>query len=327
MNNFGIKLKELRLKKGESQKDLADVLNISFQSVSKWEQGIHYPDVFMIEQIAKHYDVDYNYLFNKEDDNKLQIETFILETSVNENNAITVWTDFEYKNSIAPKAVLDETRHCAGNRFLMTHPGPKRYLIIAVNENHQICFMSHHKDNNIPICGPQGEFYSQTNGMGRNNPCLIIQDSYKYKFNGERTNGHEKDFEFVIPKNGFLINIPYYSIETKELLMFLTRKSLHKVIDRTLSGSYIYRNETLFKGSLCADELNSISVYLNDSKVLFEKVKSQENDETKYENLKEVIEELEDRIYALELRIEEMEEIGSRLDDLEDRIDDIDNLD
>ena len=40
MKDFGKKLKELRQKNNESQKELAEKLNITFQSISKWEQGV-----------------------------------------------------------------------------------------------------------------------------------------------------------------------------------------------------------------------------------------------------------------------------------------------
>ncbi len=42
---FADNLKEIRKKKGLSQEELADLLNVSRQAVSKWEQGIGYPEV------------------------------------------------------------------------------------------------------------------------------------------------------------------------------------------------------------------------------------------------------------------------------------------
>jgi transcriptional regulator with XRE-family HTH domain len=54
---FQDKLKELRTKHNETQQDLADYLNITFQSVSKWEKGICLPNIELIKEIASHYNV------------------------------------------------------------------------------------------------------------------------------------------------------------------------------------------------------------------------------------------------------------------------------
>ena len=57
MNNnleigIGEKIKSFRKKRGITQEQLADYLNISFQSVSKWECGDAYPDITMLPKIA-----------------------------------------------------------------------------------------------------------------------------------------------------------------------------------------------------------------------------------------------------------------------------------
>ena len=46
------KLKELRSKKNISQEKLAQYLNVSFQAVSKWENGNSYPDITLLPDIA-----------------------------------------------------------------------------------------------------------------------------------------------------------------------------------------------------------------------------------------------------------------------------------
>lgn len=57
MEHLAEKLRELRKKKGLSQEEAAAYLQISFQSVSKWERGISYPDVQMIVRIARFYGI------------------------------------------------------------------------------------------------------------------------------------------------------------------------------------------------------------------------------------------------------------------------------
>lgn len=50
--NIGEKIKSFRKKREITQEQLADYLNISFQSVSKWECGDAYPDITMLPKIA-----------------------------------------------------------------------------------------------------------------------------------------------------------------------------------------------------------------------------------------------------------------------------------
>ena len=51
--SFGTNLKTLREKKNLSQEDLARKLQISRQSISKWEQGISYPSILYLIPLAK----------------------------------------------------------------------------------------------------------------------------------------------------------------------------------------------------------------------------------------------------------------------------------
>ncbi len=50
---FGEKLRELRNKSGMTQRELADLLHVSFQTVSKWESGINEPDFSTLKELAK----------------------------------------------------------------------------------------------------------------------------------------------------------------------------------------------------------------------------------------------------------------------------------
>ena len=50
-------LRDLRAKRGNTQEDLANFLNISFQAVSKWERGESLPDIALLPKIAAFYDV------------------------------------------------------------------------------------------------------------------------------------------------------------------------------------------------------------------------------------------------------------------------------
>lgn len=55
---IGTFLKELRKKKGITQEELAEHLNVSSRSVSRWETGSNMPDISLLTEIADFYDVD-----------------------------------------------------------------------------------------------------------------------------------------------------------------------------------------------------------------------------------------------------------------------------
>lgn len=54
---LGKKIKLLRKEKGITQEQLADVLSVSSQAVSKWETGVSNPDISLISDIAKLFDI------------------------------------------------------------------------------------------------------------------------------------------------------------------------------------------------------------------------------------------------------------------------------
>lgn len=75
LNEFCNIIARLRKNKSMTQAVFAEKLNISPQSVSKWECGIGYPDVTMFPAIAEIMEVPINVLFGeitKEEEDKLQ---------------------------------------------------------------------------------------------------------------------------------------------------------------------------------------------------------------------------------------------------------------
>lgn len=53
MNNIGKRIKELRRKRDLTQEKLADYLGVTYQSVSKWETGVTFPDLSLIVPLAR----------------------------------------------------------------------------------------------------------------------------------------------------------------------------------------------------------------------------------------------------------------------------------
>lgn len=66
-NFFGVKLKELRIEKGLSQRKLGEVLDVCNQTVSFWETGSREPDLDTLVKIADFFEVSVDFLLNRED--------------------------------------------------------------------------------------------------------------------------------------------------------------------------------------------------------------------------------------------------------------------
>lgn len=56
---FGQKIKKLRTESNLTQKDLADKMNVTFQTVSKWENDTNEPDITNIKELAKIFNCSY----------------------------------------------------------------------------------------------------------------------------------------------------------------------------------------------------------------------------------------------------------------------------
>ena len=50
-------LKKLRKEKGITQEQLAEILNVSGRTVSRWETGNNMPDISILVDIADYYDI------------------------------------------------------------------------------------------------------------------------------------------------------------------------------------------------------------------------------------------------------------------------------
>ena len=71
---LGQKLKKLRAEKGLTQKDLADQLHVTFQTVSKWESDLNEPDIATLRELAKLYDCSIDYLVSETEEESKNVE-------------------------------------------------------------------------------------------------------------------------------------------------------------------------------------------------------------------------------------------------------------
>ena len=76
---FGQKIKKLRTESNLTQKDLADKMNVTFQTVSKWENDTNEPDITNIKELAKIFNCSYEYLFSDESEKAVVMEKINLE--------------------------------------------------------------------------------------------------------------------------------------------------------------------------------------------------------------------------------------------------------
>ena len=84
---LGQKIKKLRTEKGLTQKDLADDIHVTFQTVSKWENDENEPDVSTIRELAKLFGCTLDYLLSEEEEIKTNIKENNEDEKIEENNA------------------------------------------------------------------------------------------------------------------------------------------------------------------------------------------------------------------------------------------------
>ena len=79
-------IKDLRKKNNLTQKDLANKYNITYQAVSKWENGKNMPDISLLKQMSKDFNISLEELFEgevkKNKPNKKYILVILLVISI-----------------------------------------------------------------------------------------------------------------------------------------------------------------------------------------------------------------------------------------------------
>ena len=70
---LGKKIAELRRNKGMTQDGLAEMLGVSSQAVSKWENDISCPDIMLLPHISDIFQVTIDELFSKEPKNLVTV--------------------------------------------------------------------------------------------------------------------------------------------------------------------------------------------------------------------------------------------------------------
>lgn len=67
MERFGRILKELRISRNLTQKEVSKILNIDYSNISRWEKGQFEPDQNTLIRIADYFEVSLDYLMGRKD--------------------------------------------------------------------------------------------------------------------------------------------------------------------------------------------------------------------------------------------------------------------
>lgn len=68
MNTFSTRLKELRIEKGLTQKNLAEAIGTTDDSIFSWEKGRSQPSFEMLKVLCIFFDVSSDYFIGLEDE-------------------------------------------------------------------------------------------------------------------------------------------------------------------------------------------------------------------------------------------------------------------
>ena len=97
---IGLFISELRKEKNLTQKDLGDLLDITDNSVSKWERGESIPDVTVLKGLGELFGVTVDYLLAEHDEKEKKQENYqadIIDIEVNHKliamiSIVGIWT-------------------------------------------------------------------------------------------------------------------------------------------------------------------------------------------------------------------------------------------
>lgn len=67
-----MRLKELRIKSGITQNELAKKLNVTGQTLLNWENGIYEPKIHQLIQLADFFGVTVDYLIERDSENEVE---------------------------------------------------------------------------------------------------------------------------------------------------------------------------------------------------------------------------------------------------------------
>ena len=92
---LGQKLKEIRKKFGLSQEQLAEIMNVSRQAITKWETDAGLPDTENLKELSRIFGISIDYLL----DNNNELPLLVMKKKLDKEN---------YKNKIKNKLYIED---------------------------------------------------------------------------------------------------------------------------------------------------------------------------------------------------------------------------
>lgn len=94
-HEIGSKIKAARIEKKLTQEQVADLLGVSRQTISNWENEKSYPDIISVIKMSEYYNVSLDYLLKGEEKMKsyydyLEESTNVVKSNTNKNKIITI---------------------------------------------------------------------------------------------------------------------------------------------------------------------------------------------------------------------------------------------
>lgn len=105
---LGQKLKEIRKKFGLSQEQLAEIINVSRQAITKWETDAGLPDTENLKELSRIFEISIDYLL----DNNNELPLLVMKKKLDKDN---------YKNKISSyEEVLKEYYPAPWKIYILT---------------------------------------------------------------------------------------------------------------------------------------------------------------------------------------------------------------
>ena len=90
-HDIGSKIKSARLEKKLTQEQVAELLGVSRQTISNWENEKSYPDIISVIKMSDCYEVSLDYLLKGEQTMKTYYEYLEESTNVVKSNQKMIW--------------------------------------------------------------------------------------------------------------------------------------------------------------------------------------------------------------------------------------------